>query len=259
MEQNNLSNHFDKGNNSRILSGLILLAAGILLFAYKMGAPIPGWLFTWPVILILIGIISGIKSNFNNPGSYMMIAIGTIFLLDQNVEGIDFHQYLIPLILISIGLLFIIKPKGHCKGRRKFSRWNERNNLVEPENYSAENPGASQNELPEYLNINAVFGGVKKKIFSKNFQGGEIVCFMGGAEINLTQADMKQPIHLEVNNVFGGTKIVIPSNWDIKNQISAVFGGVEDKRLYNNIIPDANKVIMLKGSCIFGGIEITNY
>jgi predicted membrane protein len=85
------------------------------------------------------------------------------------------------------------------------------------------------------------------------------VSFMGGSEINFMQADIQHPVELEVNNVFGGTKLIVPSNWDVKNEISAVFGGVDDKRSFNNSIPDSNKIIRLKGSCVFGGIEVTNY
>jgi hypothetical protein len=73
------------------------------------------------------------------------------------------------------------------------------------------------------------------------------------------QADIQHPVVVEVNNVFGGTKLIIPANWDVKNEISAVFGGVEDKRSFNTSIPDSSKRMVLKGSCIFGGIELTNY
>jgi hypothetical protein len=82
---------------------------------------------------------------------------------------------------------------------------------------------------------------------------------MGGAEINFMQADIQHPIELEVNNVFGGTKLIIPSNWDVRNEISAVFGGVEDKRNFNNSASDTDKRILLKGACVFGGVEVTNY
>ena len=82
---------------------------------------------------------------------------------------------------------------------------------------------------------------------------------MGGAEINLMQADIQHPIELEVNNVFGGTKLIIPSNWDVRNDISAVFGGVEDKRNFNNSASGTDKRILLKGACVFGGVEVTNY
>ena len=101
-------------------------------------------------------------------------------------------------------------------------------------------------EDAEYIEINAVFGSVNKLILSKNFKGGEINAFMGGAEINLLQADIKQTVQLEINNVFGGTKLLVPGNWDVKNEITAVFGGVEDKRNASISSPDPNKIIIIK-------------
>ncbi|HEV2833556.1 MAG TPA: DUF5668 domain-containing protein [Hanamia sp.] len=258
MEQNDV-NEYRKIGSSRIWSGLILLAAGLLLLAYKMGAPIPGWLFTWPVLLILIGFISGFKSKFHNPGAFIMILIGGIFLIDQSMPGIDFHNYIIPIILIAIGLVFILRPKRGCNFRQS-RRWNNINQTGETSaNFLDENKISGANENAEYVNINAVFSGVKKKILSKNFKGGEITSFMGGTEINFLQADIQHPVVLEVNNIFGGTKIVLPSNWDIKNEVTALFGGIEDKRIINNIMPDANKTVLLKGACVFGGIEVSNY
>ncbi len=241
-------------NGSRVGGGLFLLLAGFLLLAYKMGAPIPGWVFTWPVLLIAIGLLTGIKSRFHNPGSYILILIGSVFLVDQSIPGIDLHNYIAPIILIGLGLLFIIRPRGHSIGRYRRARW-ERHGFTpfEPEASSA----AKNNE--EYVDIHAVFGGVKKNIQSKNFKGGEITCFMGGAEISFMQADIQHPVVLEINNVFGGTKLIIPGNWEVQTEISAMFGGVEDKRNFQNAIPDVEKKIILRGSCVFGGIEINNY
>lgn len=253
MEQNDRDME-RRVNGSRVGGGIFLLLAGFLLLAYKMGAPIPAWVFTWPVLLIAIGLLTGIKSRFHNPGSFILILIGSVFLADQSIPGIDLHQYIAPIILIGLGLLFLLRPRGHSCGRHRRARW-ERTHFA---GYDAQNtPPPGNNE--EYLDIHAVMGGVKKNIQSKNFKGGEIVCFMGGAEVNFMQADIQQPIVLEINNVFGGTKLIIPGNWEVQTEISAVFGGVEDKRNFQNSIPDADKKIILKGSCVFGGIEINNY
>lgn len=252
----NKQNEFAKKGNSRVLSGLVLLAAGIFLLAYKMGAPIPSWLFTWPIILIVIGLITGIKSNFHNPGSFILILIGSIFLIDQALPNFNFHNYIIPIILMGIGLIFIFRPRGERCGRRHFrnSNINEdtTHEYTETENGQVGADG-------EYIDIQAVFGGIKRNIHSKNFKGGEIISFMGGSEINFMQADIQHPVELEVNNVFGGTKLIIPGNWEVKNEISAIFGGVEDKRSFSNRVPDTGKKILLKGLCLFGGIEVTNY
>ena len=270
--ENQVNNEIDrKINQSRISGGVFLLLIGVLLLAYKMGAPIPGWVFTWPVLLIAIGLFVGLKSKFHNPGSFIMILIGSIFFIDQSVPGINLQNYIAPIILICLGVLFIVRPQKHhpCmrqrtrRLQRQRNRW-QTNNFDTPPSFDApgkpfesQNIGAEYNE--QYLDVNAILGGVKKNVQSKNFKGGEIVCFMGGAEISFMQADIQQPVVLEVNTVFGGTKLIIPGNWEVQTEVAAVFGGVEDKRNFQNQNPDSNKKIILKGSCLFGGVEINNY
>lgn len=263
MEQEIIDQKFRGSRGSRIWSGIVLIGAGVLLLAYKMGAPIPAWIFTWPVLLIAIGILSGIGSKFRNPGSVIMILIGTVFLADQSIPGIDFHNYLVPVILIGLGLIFIFRPKhSQCQRRERFlgrAGRGDRRGMRSFDSPADSAADASANDDGEYIDVQAIFGGIKKNIQSKNFKGGEIISFMGGSEINFMQSDIQHPVVLEVNNVFGGTKLIIPANWDVKNEISAVFGGVEDKRSFNNSIPDSEKRILLKGACVFGGIEVTNY
>ena len=260
MEPNN--EIYRRNKSSRVVSGLFLLVIGFLLLAYKMGAPIPGWLFTWPVILIVIGLYIGLKSRFHNPGSYILLLVGGIFLIDNSIPGIDIHNYIVPIVLISLGIGFILRPKKssmRCQHRqmRQRQRFGVDPLTKETENFN--DAGFADNSDAEYIDVHSVFGGIKKNVTSKNFQGGEVVSFMGGSEINFMQADIQHPVVVEVNNVFGGTKLIIPANWDVKNEISAVFGGVEDKRNFNTSIPDSSKRMILRGSCVFGGIELNNY
>lgn len=257
MEEENIERNF--GNkNSRIISGLFLVAIGILLLAYKMGAPIPAWIFTWPVLLIVIGFFIGIKSRFHNPGAFILLLIGIIFFIDQQIPGIEFHNYILPLILIGLGFLFMLKPRNAGCSRRH-RRWERINRPVGVMRDNWKTSEKDETDNAEYIDVNAVFGGIKKSIQSKNFKGGEIVSFMGGCELNFMHADIQQPVELEINNVFGGTKLIIPSDWDVKNEISAVFGGVEDKRSFSNSHPETSKKLKLTGACVFGGIEVTNY
>jgi predicted membrane protein len=242
--------------SSRLESGIFLVLAGLLWLAYKMGAPLPEWIFTWPVLLIGIGLLIGIRCRFHNPGSFILILIGSVFLIDQSVPGIDIGNYIAPIILIGLGIIFILRPRRLYFGMYKRARWQQRA-FAEDEKNTGNSAATKENE--EYIDVHSVFGGVKKNIQSKNFKGGEIVCFLGGAEINMMQADIQGTVVLEVNNVFGGTKLIIPANWHVQIEISATFGGVEDKRNFQSNPPDQDKKIILKGSCLFGGIEIANY
>ena len=211
MEQNEKDmNRFSGGRTHRMWSGLLLLGAGVLLLAYKMGAPIPGWVFTWPVLLIAIGLLTGIKSRFHNPGAFIMLVVGGIFLIDETSPELNFHNYIVPAILIGVGLIYIMRP------RPRFNRFERRyrrrmyydNPFVAdktPPDYMAPQSGQSstREEDAEYIDINAAFGSVKKMILSKNFKGGEINCFMGGAEINLTKADLQKPAGLKLTMYLG--------------------------------------------------------
>jgi hypothetical protein len=103
---------------------------------------------------------------------------------------------------------------------------------------------------------------VKKNVISKSFRGGEVVNVFGGTEINLMQADLDGRVVLDLTMIFSGTKLLIPAHWKVQNEeLVTIFGGIEDKRpmLADASMLDQNKVIVLKGTCIFGGIDIKSY
>jgi hypothetical protein len=105
-----------------------------------------------------------------------------------------------------------------------------------------------------YLHITSIFSGIKRTVLSKNFQGGYISCVFGGAEIDFTQTV------LVFDEVFGGIKLTIPPHWVVQNEIEGIFHGVDDKRNPVSIInANHDKILILKGSCVFAGIEIKSY
>ena len=257
MEQNEITpvNKF-KGNNNRLLTGLFLIIAGVLLFANKMGVVMPPWLFTWPMILIGIGILKGLQSGFRDNTWIILLLVGGLFLGDNIVTDIYLHNYILPIIIISVGVLFIFRPKKNWQRRKD---WRQGGREEWKNSWSNIAGAHSSVDDGEYIEINSVFGGANKIILSKNFKGGEINCFMGGAEIDLTQADIQGVVIMESNIVFGGLKITIPPHWDIKTEVTTVFGGIEDKRPVIATKIDTSKVLILKGNTVFGGIEIRSY
>ena len=233
-------------NENRVWTGIALLIAGLVFLAYKMGAPLPWWVFTWPAILIACGIFVGIKNRFNNLSWIVMIMIGCLFLADEVMTDIDLHDYIAPIALIAVGIVFILRPK-HRMRRRNEWRTNFRS------------PVSDVSDNSEFIDDSTFLGSMNKTILSKNFKGGEINCVLGGAQIDLSQADIQGQAVLEINQVFGGTKLIVPSNWNLKIEIVAVLGGVEDKRTVQSTAVDMNKVLVLKGTAVFGGLEIKNY
>jgi predicted membrane protein len=234
-------------NENRLWTGVFLIVGGIFYMAYEMGVPLPDWLLTWPTALIVCGVFVGVKNRFKNFSWIIMIAIGSLFLADELSPSIGLHDFIVPTILIAVGIVFILRPK---RERMRFrGRWRS----------GFQAPFSTSSDDSEYIDDSSFLGSIHKVILSKNFKGGEINCVMGGAEIDLSQADIQQQVVLEINQVFGGTKLIVPANWNLKIEITAVLGGVEDKRTVQAISIDNNKVLILRGTAVFGGLEIKNY
>jgi predicted membrane protein len=235
--------------------GLLIVVAGILLLAREIGADVPDWIFSWPTLLIAIGIFIGFQSGFRNIVWLLLILAGVFTLVDREMPDLRLHRYLNPVLLILLGMYFIF--------RRKNGRWSQqRHDWKNQWRNSWSNTQQGTNVTTddgEFIDSTSIFGSVKKIVLSKNFKGGDITCIMGGAEIDLSQADMLSPVSIDVTQLFGGTKLVIPGNWNVKTNVTSIFAGVEDKRTMPATMPDQTKTLILDGTSIFGGIEITSF
>ena len=95
----------------RFLIPFALVVVGSLLLVRQMGVGLPDWLFSWPLLLIVIGIVSGLAHAFRGPGWLIMILIGSFFLMDRLVPGLDIHRFIWPAVIIVVGLIMLIRPK----------------------------------------------------------------------------------------------------------------------------------------------------
>lgn len=258
--------------NGKALAGIILLAVGgILLIRQFDFFFVPHWLFTWPMWLIFWGFFIGARSNFRKPSSFILIALGIIFLINENFHGAA--NIIWPLAFIAFGLWMILRRHSHFhigymqrdgnKGWHNRTGQNPAEPVVDYTSAAAVPPNNPSSAYPpandEYLDAVSVFGGVKKLVLSKNFKGGEIVNVFGGAEIDFTQADISGRVIIDITQIFGGTKIIVPSHWQVISDMAAVFAGIDDKRMKITATPNNDKILVLKGVSIFAGIDIRSY
>ena len=236
--------------SSRVWMGLIFLLIGIAAILKLEFFPEIAWLYDWPVILIILGLFIGIRHNFRHASWFILMLIGGVFLVKHNFPDLIMYKYLWPAALIALGIFFILKP------RRNDLHW-KGDDGDEKKTGSAIADGNAAATDEELIDSSSVFGGTKKKIFSKNFKGGEIVNVFGGTEIDLSQSDINGEARLDLTQIFGGTKLIIPANWKLTMKNTAILGGIEDKR--PNQPYDPNKVLILTGISMFGGIEIRSY
>jgi len=252
--------------SGHIWTGILLLLIGCVALLRAASFPMPGWMFTWQILLIAIGFFVGLRSGFRGAAWFILMVIGGVFLIRDYFPEVALRQYLLPFGLILVGLFFIVRPHRHHRWHYSYPPGDD-----QPENKTGTQPNdmntpdANTPSAPnyaaaeDYIDTTSIFGGVKKNILSKNFRGGDITNIMGGSEIDLTQSDIHGTVVIDLTQIFGGTKLIVPSNWQVKAQMAAIFGGVEDKRSVQNASLDPNKILILDGTSIFGGIEIRSY
>lgn len=231
--------------------GLVLVVIGCFLFARQAGVELPSWLFTWPMIPIIVGIFVGIKTRFKDFGWLILIGVGSFFLFDK-MQQIPVREYLLPIIVLTVGLIIVLSAIF----RKARVNTTEPDSNISPEEAALRsNPDATTDDIMEVV---SVFGSAKRVVLAKNFKGGEVVTVFGSSEINLTNADFTGKLVLEVVQVFGGTKLIIPPHWEVQAKTAAIFGGIEDKRTPQSS-GNPEKILILDGVTFFGGVTIASY
>lgn len=248
------NNGFGNNPNAAPLFGLLLALAGVLIFLRQAGfIYFPAWSLTWPSILIIVGIFLAIVNGFRDMNWLVLVIIGSIFLLNNFFPEWQIRKFILPIILVSIGLTILLKSI--------FNRnYPAASSVNQPSGFSGSgNTYGVQTTMSSdsYLKISSILSGVSKKVTSTDFKGGRISCFMGGAEIDLTQADIQEIAYLSIDQVWGGVTLIVPSNWKIESNVSVIMGSVDDRRI--NLISATgavNKTLVLNGSVLMAGIEI---
>jgi len=267
MEKEEVKTKYPKDRRG-IWTGVLFLIIGGVLLAKQVGAAVPAWIFNWHILLIVFGFYVGLRHNFRHPIWIIMILIGGFLTAEDFYPTLSIHQYAWPLIIIGVGLILIFRPRHRNRKiwweqweeQHRNAKWEEHMNIRRERRQKYSESYTTGYSLGEdYIDVVSVLGGIKKNILSKNFKGGEAISFLGGTELNLSQADINGRVVLDLTQVLGGTKLIIPPHWDVKPELISVLGSIDDKRSLENVVIDPNKVLVLKGVSVLGGIDIRSY
>ena len=234
----------NKSIDRKSIVAILLIVAGILLMLNTFDVvdfPISHYIFNWKTLLIAIGLVILGSSQHRTTG-YVLIGLGLVFWL-PSITGFDIRlsQVFWPTLLIGIGLVIISR-------RGKHNRYNFR---------SVDADGSVRTD---YVDDVSILGGGMKRFSSQNFRGGTITAIFGGSEIDLTAAEIApEGSVLDMFTMFGGTKLIVPGNWQVKSDVVALFGGFNDKRHVKPETTVDNKLVLIKGFIMFGGVEVKSY
>jgi len=222
-----------------IIAGLLIIGKRTELISYETFH----MLFNWQFLLIAIGIVSISKNKENNIGGYIIILIGTIFLIPEFIDiNYDTRELFLPAILIGVGIIILFKglDKFPSRAHKRFTK-------------------GDMNSL-DTINDNLLFGGGEFHITSNNFQGGSINAIFGGGKYNFRNAQLAEGVQvLEVNLLFAGLDIQIPEDWDVKLEVTSILGGISNKSYSFNRSVEQKGQLIIRGTAIFGGGEIKRF
>jgi hypothetical protein len=274
----NIDQKPNKANGKVMAGAILLLVGGFLLLRQLNIFLLPDYIDLKPLWLIFIGLWVGSRSNFQKANWVIITGLGVIILITSNINNSD--GFIWPIALIGLGFWIIMRKKKTTEQFGEADFWDKkyRTDTANPDKpladfsdatYSASTgvpptDGNTTGTTPplshdDVIDATAIFGGVNKSIFSKNFRGGDITNIFGGTELDFTHADINQRAIIDVTQVFGGTKIIVPSNWQVIVDMSAIFAGTDDKRMKSIQTAKSDKVLIIKGVSLFAGLEIRSY
>jgi hypothetical protein len=266
-----------------IIVGILWLTDNFNLFYF--GFPIHHLIFSWHTFMIIVGAII-ISNNNRSFWGYIILGYGIIGTLNR-MPFFPFSDLLSfgnmwPIVVILLGIWMIL----NINGKKHSSRWHERQ---QSDKYFTKGGSANSEFWKEHLddktqehfkqwgngntfpgskvtydmdNIDeaAVFSSSKRIVTSQNFRGGKVSAIFGSVELNLTRAKLAPgEVTLDVSSIFGSVELRVPPEWKVITNVSTAFGGFEDKRyLSATAQPNPDSVLIIKGSVIFGGGELSN-
>ena len=252
METNKLKK---RNQNSPLVFGVFLVIIGIVVLVLNFGAKganLTPIIFSWQMLVFIIGLLSAINRKYLF-GVFLIIL--AIFFAIPPLSNVfpdtflwvkpDFLKTYWALLLVVAGIFIVIsrlycRNNSHCGG--KFSSHNYSRNVS-----SGTSDGFIQREV--------VFSGVDEIFNEPIFTGAKLKCTFGGVEIDLRQAALPEgDTVVNMKCTFGGVVLHVPESWYVEFHTNCVFGGATDSRIKNGT--DKTHRLIIAGECVFGGCEI---
>jgi hypothetical protein len=224
----------------QLVLGLLIILLGVLFTLDRLDfMDARDLLRFWPILLVIYGasrLLQPAGSQGRVWGMILVLAGGAMFI--DRLDLLDFRlTSLWPLLLVAGGAALVLRAArrtGVASGVPADPRAGE-----------------------PVLSAMALLGGVERTVSSADFRGGELTAVMGGCDVDLRQARIgTDPAVIDVFTLMGGVDIKVPVTWNVEVRGFPLLGGMDDKTAHPND-PQAPRLIV-KGTAIMGGVEVTN-
>ncbi|NCU37615.1 hypothetical protein EOL96_00935 [Candidatus Saccharibacteria bacterium] len=213
----------------RSITALSIILLGIVIFlansnVYNMQAVFAEW---WPVTLIWAAGLIYINNHRRYGWPLVLGIIGVLILLNNlTITNVDIGNLLLPGVIITIGASMLMRRSDNTQESRDDSE-----------------------------DITAILAGATNKNASSNFKGAKATAVMGGIEMDISHAEIKNNAVLQVFVLMGGLDVRVPENVVVKNRSTVILGGFEDKTRPSAVTKKA-PILYIDGSVTMGGVEV---
>jgi len=220
--------------------GIFFVCAAVFIvlnqLGYVLNDKISFFSLAFTILLIPVTIESLVYKNFFG----ITFPLAFIFILNKKLLGVsdemlkisggNFWLIMLAALLLGIGLRFLF---GDTK------------------EWFRSQTADQVNGEKVYCNIK--FGGSSKYIHSENFKRADIKCSFGGMEVYFDNARCLESAEINIDCSFGGVEMYVPRSWNVRNNIRAFAGAVEDR---SDKSAKDGPVVTITGNVNFGGVEI---
>jgi hypothetical protein len=254
----------------RAVLGMILIVLAVLLFLNNIGFTFFGAIFShWPLAMIAIGAYliyaarrNGLSGKSAGVLPYVLITVGILAALGKyGFLRLSLGVLLVPLALFFVGLHLFRSHSATC--RREKNPSDQKLNILADlsgDESASPKPTTAQPTQDNRIDVFTLLGGGNYSTRSNDLVNGNIVCILGGAEIDIREADTRlDEIQLDVLAFMGGVELKIPPNWQVSVKAVPFLGGISNRTtcLAEKMgLPKRHLVIT--GMACMGGIEIRN-
>ena len=208
--------------STNIIIGILLVVAAI---GY-IGNVFEVWHFTlffpgWWTLFIIVPAVIALAANGFRPTYAVLLGIGLLLLITRlGILPSWLSKLFIPVIILAIGFLIIFR-------------------------------GKENGSMPLYI---AVFSGRTPNYNGKEFTGAICMAFLGGVDLKLKQATIRDGAEIDALAIFGGVDVILPPDVNVEASCIPLFGGLSEpkNRVYDSSFP----TVKINAIAIFGGIDV---
>lgn len=101
------------------MAGLFVIFFGSVFLAQQTGVHIADGILSWKSFMIAFGVVTLFRHNFRGLPGYILIAVGSAFLIDDHYPALIDTKLILPIIVILFGVVMIAKATNLFGSKKK--------------------------------------------------------------------------------------------------------------------------------------------